>query len=99
MRRMRIIAWSLDDGTPGYTLVMEWFGDGGTVLEDKRYHMEADEFKALKKSVNDAQMLKKPSVRSASGQVRGGQARAEKMTPAQRSEHAKMMADKRWREK
>jgi hypothetical protein len=53
---MRIIPWAdpIDVGQIRYTLVMEWFGPDGSVKEDMRYRMDAEEFAAFLRSANDA---------------------------------------------
>lgn len=58
-RSMRIIPWPdiTEEGKMGYTLVMEWFLEDGTIEEDMRYQMGPEEFAALLASASEAATL------------------------------------------
>jgi GGDEF domain-containing protein len=49
-----------------YTLVMEWFGPDGSVKEDMRCRMGAEEFAAFLRSANDAASVTLEEIAAAS---------------------------------
>ncbi|TLX16680.1 hypothetical protein [Rhizobium sp. MHM7A] len=65
-RRTRVIPWAdpINKGQMGYTLVMEWFREDGTIEEDMRYQMGPEEFAAFLESANDAATITPEDVAS-----------------------------------